>query len=248
LKKPYGILLSILLLLSNCKTLQKTTGGKTEHIDKIALLQKLDSNRFDAQTFDSRIHITYSDTKQNMKGNGRIKILKDSIIWGSLNFMGIPMIKFMITPQQIQYYNKLNQTYYNGDFAVVSRRLGTKVGFENLQNLLLGDVLYPIQIDAYSLKRKTAYYKLKSKQNRLLKDIFITPFYKVSKESIQSSYQPPASIRYIDYQNIDNKNIPQKLIVNTGKGIHLEIQYKSPSLDKNLRFPFKIPSGYSRVW
>lgn len=241
--------IAILFLLSSlfaCKSFQKTNYEKTNKISKQHLIKQLDEQGFAATTFESRIKITYKDKHQDFTGNGKIKILKDSIIWGSINFMGIPMAKFFITPHQIQYYNKINKEYYKGNFDYIRKEFGINLNFNHLQNLLLGDLIDKIHPENYKLKRKKYYYLLLQTRKNRLDSIKIAPFYKILSEKL--SYQKKfAGIEYSNYQKIQDINLPGRIIFSTGD-IILKLEYKKPVTGKELRFPFHIPENYQPVF
>ena len=245
--KKYLIILTALFFLNACKSLEKTHYDSTRKISRSKLLKELDKHRFSVRSFESKIHMEYTTPDNKVSGNGRIKILKDSVIWGSLNFLGIPVVKFHITPEKIQYYNKLNKTYYDGNFDLVSQYLGVELDFQNLQNLLLGDLLTDIKAGDYRLKRDEKNYRLLAKEPQLLDSIQIAPFFKITHEYLQEQEQS-AQVNYLTYQKIKQENLPKIIEIITGNGIKLKLEYKNPSTGKKLRFPFQIPSGYSPVY
>lgn len=236
----------IMTHLSSCKSFQKTTSDSTRKISLNKLIKELDKNRFSARSFETKIGISYRDASQSFNGAGKIRILKDSIIWGSLNFMGIPMAKFMITPGRIRYYNKLDQEYYDGNFDLIRQSYGVDIDFNNLQSLLLGDL--PVSLDkTYDLEIEKNYYLLHSPEYKQVNEIKLTPFFKILSEKIGISPAEFVQVNYTDYQKIDKEDIPRNLEIqtrNTSKDMYLKLEYKSPSINKDLRFPFKIPSSY----
>ena len=47
----------------------------------------------------------------------------------------ISVVKALITPEKVSFYNKLDNTYFEGDFKYLSDLLGTDLDFEKVQNL-----------------------------------------------------------------------------------------------------------------
>lgn len=222
---------------------------KTNEISRKRLLKELSNQHFEARTFDSRIKIRYKDSNQSINGSGHIKILKDSIVWISVNFLGFPIAKMYITPHKIQYYNKINSEYYDGSFDFINQKLGTALNFDNLQNLLMGDAISD-DLSAYKLSINKDYYELKAQKNQPVKVLKIYSFFKILSELIESRKGEKLEISYFDYQRIEREQLPKKLKVktrNTSKNMEIEMEYKNPTLDKELRFPFQIPSGYREI-
>ncbi len=242
MKKTLYIFITFSLLLSGCKSYQKSTYTATKHLSKNKFIKQLDEHQFKEQSFESRIGISYDDGQKRISGNGRLKILKDSIIWGSLNFLGIPMVKFYITPQKVQYYNKINQTYYQGDFKLIERELGVDLNFNNLQNLLLGDLLVVVPKRNLKIETKKKFYILNPK-NSYIKMAQIAPFFKVLSQNIKVTKQPPILVTYTDYKLVKKENLPSKIQIETGQKL-IKINYKNIETGKDLHFPFQIPNNY----
>ena len=66
---------------------------------------------------------------------------QDKTIW--INAF-LNMVRVKITPEYVRFYNKLDNTYFDGDYTLISNFLGTELGFDNLQNLLLGEAVFDI--------------------------------------------------------------------------------------------------------
>ena len=244
MKRILFILTGLLLWLSSCKSYQKTAYDHTRKMRVKKLLREIEKHRFSAKTFESRIGVSYSDLNQSFSGNGKIRILKDSIIWGSMNFLGIPMLKFYITPDKIQYYNKIDQTYYDGNFDLLQKEFGLSFNFNNLQNLLTGDLITDLSPAHTQLKTTAKSYWLVPNDS-LIKNIEISPFFKILSGYFQA---PNANIqlKYKDYQKIDKQNLPKNLEIKSGAKL-IQLHYKNIILDKKLRFPFKLPVDYQMI-
>ncbi len=233
------------MISGSCKSYRKSAYTATRHLSKNKFKKELEAHRFKAHSFESRLSLKYTDDRQNMTGNGRLRILKDSIIWGSINFLGIPVVKFYITPNEIQYYNKINQTYYKGNFSLVEKTLGIRLNFNHLQNLLLGDLIMPLSKRNFQLDKKNKFYRL-SPSNSYIKSAEISPFFKILTEKIKVSKKMPLEIRYLNYQSIKNENLPQDIEIK-GQEKQIKLHYKNLSLGKKLHFPFEIPANYHRI-
>ena len=209
------------------------------------LIREIDKHRYSAKTLEARIGISYSDTQQNFSGSGRLRILKDSIIWGSINFLGIPMVKFYITPEKIQYYNKVDQTYYDGNFDLLEQEFGLSFNFNNLQNLLTGDLITNIDLNKSRLKINPKNYEI-NLESPVIKKLVLTPFYKTQSGIFYDVSQGKIFLNYHNYQKAGQQNIPGSLEINTAER-HIEFEYKSVNIDETLRFPFKLPNGYQKI-
>ena len=54
----------------------------------------------------------------------------------------ITVVKAIITPNRVAFYNKLDGTYFDGDFTYLSDLLRTELDFYKVQALLLGEPVF----------------------------------------------------------------------------------------------------------
>jgi hypothetical protein len=68
-----------------------------------------------------------------------LRIKKDSIIWMSISKLGIEGARVLITKDSVKFTNTLQNKYFKGDYAYISKLLNTELDFEMLQSLLVGN-------------------------------------------------------------------------------------------------------------
>src|SRR5690606_11694734 len=100
----------------------------------------------------------YSDGKGSQGVTVSLRVKKDEVIWLSAP---LSVIKIMITPDRVQFYNKLDNTYFDGDFSYLEELLGTKLDFQMVQNLLLGQAILDLRDQKYSAATVGDHYQLK---------------------------------------------------------------------------------------
>ena len=129
------ILILTALLLVSCKTKQAvvTPAGRTS-VDKQAkeiINRHLKS--FPAfKTLSANLQVTYKDGKNEQSLPLSFRMEKDKTIWISAP---LGVAKALITPEKAEYYNRLDSSFFSGDFSYISKLLGIDVGFNELQNL-----------------------------------------------------------------------------------------------------------------
>jgi hypothetical protein len=164
------------------------------------------------------------------------------------------MVRIKITPDRVLFYNKLDKTYFDGDYALISELLGTDLRFENLQNALLGEAIFDINPKAFKKLKHPNAYKLTPKKSNPLFDLLyiINPtYFKLDRQQLsQSLEQNTLNIKYQSYQKIKGLVIPESLSIkatNSNDRTTLNLNLKSVILDQPLRFPFKIPKGFKAI-
>lgn len=255
MKTLYLLLLGCLLLTS-CK---KGKGGlflsESDAKQTKTALVILDNHSKNAQNFKTAFvkgTLSYSDENQKQKANIDIMIEKDQQIFIHVRAYGISIAKALITPQQVNYYSKLNKSYFEGDYRFINQLLGTEVNFNRLQNILLGQLL-----DSHSEQPMTAtledgMHKLTPTESN---DIESAYFFEdknslLKKESITDYFSDRRlTISYPNYRKIHNFVIPTAINIEAEqeKVINLDISYDNVSFNEDLPINYKVPKDYQKI-
>lgn len=246
------LFLAVLAFFVGCKS-TKTLSANGELISNISAKQLIKSNTKNStkfKTLTSRIKIETSDGKKTQSFSLSMRMEKDKVIW--MSKLGI--VKAIITPTRVAFYNKLDNTYFDGDFSYLSDLLGTELDFEKVQNLLLGEALFNLNEDEFIASTHDKSYLLTPKEQLDLFEIFYLLNPRHFKMDSQQLAQPQENrllqIDYKDYQEVESQAFPQNiriLAVESNDETIVDLEYKSITLNENLRFPFRIPSGYKEI-
>ena len=166
--KKYIIYSLILFVIASCKTKKAVAEQAVSQeavVDNKAkeIIQKHYENVLNFQTASIRSSADYADKKQSISINADIRIKKDEIIWINLKFFGIPMAKAFITPSRVSYYEKVNNTYFDGDYSILTKMLGADLDFQKVQNLLLGRPIDNLTKEDFIAEIADNLFQLKSK-------------------------------------------------------------------------------------
>ncbi|TYA52257.1 DUF4292 domain-containing protein [Formosa maritima] len=203
------------------------------------------------KTLQAKVKVVYSEGNDSQTHTLSFRMLKDQIIWISSSFN---IIRVMITPEKVRYYNKLDNTYFDGDFRFLSDILGTQLDFEKVQNLFLGNPLFKLNRTDYSMSVNNAKYIFQPNEQLALFELFyiINPsHFKIDSQQLSQTIEARfLQIDYLNYQNVEKQNLPEnmKIIVLEGDDeTTIEMEFKSVSLNQDLRYPFNMPSGFEEI-
>lgn len=203
------------------------------------------------KTLHSKVRVVYTQENKSQTHTVTLRMLKDQVIWinSTLN-----LIRAKITPEKVSFYNKLDNTYFDGDYGYLSDILGTELDFKKLQNLLLGNAIFDLDKETYVMSVHNDAYLFQPKNQLNLFELFyiINPsHFKIDSQQLS---QPTESrflqVDYLNYQEVDKQSLPENLKIIALEGDQetiIEIAYKSVSLNEDLRYPFKIPSGFDEI-
>jgi len=250
--KKISFIALVLLALTNTSCKSKKAKANSANVKLLHMvLKNYEDNSFQKKTLKASLKVKYKG-KQNLPSvSAALRIEKDKVIWLSISKI-ISIGRLKITPNKVQFYNKLDHTYYDGDFTLLSNFLGTDVDFQQIQNILTGDAVYALNKKDYEVITDANNFLFSPKKQHKLYDLFFwldANNYKINKQEIRNE-EKLLSIQYNKFENIDNAIFPKQIYVlaKDSKGTNtIDIDYRKVEFDYELQFPFKIPNGYKEI-
>lgn len=246
------ILLLLATVLSGCKSTQTITanGELNSKLSAKQLIKQTEKAEAKFKTLAGKLKIEYIDRDKSEGTTVSFRMEKDKTIW--MSKLGIA--KVLITPDRVAYYNKWDNTYFDGDFTYLSNLLGTDLDFQKVQNMLLGQSMFALNDKDYEIAIFDQSYQLKPKKQRDLFELFLmfnpSHFKMDSQQIAQPETRRILQIDYLSYQKVEDQTIPSQtkiLAVENEDQLEINLELKSLNLNKDLNFPFTIPSGYKKV-
>ena len=252
--KPVRLVIMILLVsFYGCRS-AKVNGTSATAMPARNIIKKHYENSFDKETINARLRVKYTGKSDLPNITATMRVKKDEVIWISLSKLGFPLAKALITPTKVSYYEKINQTYFEGDFSMLSNWLGTELDYEKVQNLLLGQAILNLKKDTYTASLSDNLYLLSPKeQPELFALLFvINPAnFKIKKQEVlELESHNRLSIEYDNYRLVDGQEFPMYMVItaaNDKDKSTIEVEYKTVTFDEPVSFPFSIPEGYKQV-
>ncbi|APG60838.1 DUF4292 domain-containing protein [Christiangramia salexigens] len=252
LKKIFIILMFSGILVS-CGSRKGTNRIVTKNAEAVSVIKKHYSNETSFKTVSGKLRAVYEDAEKTQSVNLSFRMEKDKAIWMSASVLGFPVAKAYITPNSVSYYEKVNQSYFDGDFRLLSDLLGTPLDFQKLQNLLIGQAIYDLRSEEYDFSQSPRGFQFVSNGSGTIKKMFLLDplSYKAGAQQLaQEGDNRSVTVTYSDYQKVDGHVFPEgiKIIANEGaSSTNIALTYKSISFDEELSFPFEVPSGYEEI-
>ena len=174
-KRFFPLLLFSLILLNSCGGTRKAKMGTTAPEDAAvaAVVSQHYDNEVEFKTLQGKLSLNYQTEERSQSVTVNFRMKKDDTIWMSGQLLGIPLAKVMITPNSVQFYEKITKTYFDGDFSLLSDLLGTPLDYQKVQNLLLGQTIYDLREERYRLTESSRGYQLQPVQENFLKRMFL---------------------------------------------------------------------------
>ena len=228
-----------IFLLSACKN--KKSGAP---MNKVKGLDQVD---FDF--FSSKLKINYADENQSIGLNAALRMEKDKVVWMSvLGPFGIKVGKLKLTQDSILILQDYPEKSYSAySVEVFNKKNGTDISVRQVQNLLLGNLLFDnkskvVSQDNRMVVKQTAgtYSILNFLEGNKIKEVIVS-------SGVQ---QGNINLVYDDYQKHDGRIIPEKADLEVSSSqfsAAVELQHKNVNFTNDkLDFPFSVSDRYVR--
>jgi hypothetical protein len=262
------LLLAPLFFMASCSPARKVMKAPIKEEGADFLFSKLKEKELKFEWFSAKFSAEYSNKGKENSFNGQIRIRKDSLIWISLTpMLGIEAVRLMISQDSIKMMNRLNNTYFIGDYEYVNRFLNTNIDFDLLQAFLLGNDLQFYENGKFKATIDRGEYKLSTGERRKLKK-FVRSNQENLKIFIQNIWLDPVTFRithtdvkeirrdniklestYDGFEPVEDQLFPRKIsyIIWADNTIRVSADFSKMTLNIPMQFPFKIPASYQPV-
>ncbi|SDR76506.1 protein of unknown function [Formosa sp. Hel1_31_208] len=203
------------------------------------------------KTLQAKVKIDIIQDLKESSYTVNLRMEKDKTIWISAT---LGLARAMITPNRVQFYDKINNQYFDGNYKLLSDLLGVELNFEKVQSLLIGEPLYNLKDDIYIISMSDNSYILQPKDQNALLELFLlfnpSHFKMDSQQLLQPLKKRFLQIDYLGYQDVEKEILPQNIkiiAVEDTEELNVVLEYKSVSVNEEVRFPFRIPSGFDEI-
>ncbi|MFO7789292.1 MAG: DUF4292 domain-containing protein [Bacteroidota bacterium] len=260
----------LILFLHSCKT-SRIDSKSFPHLTISKLLEANDTSYVNSDILDLRFKARYTDPEgSTQRATCYLRIYTDSLIWVSVRTMNLEGMRMLLTPDSLQFADRINKKYYQGSYEYFSKKLLIEPNFHIIQNLLLqkrfvfnpraekemkknlkpckDSLYYCIKLDAE--KPKGDHKKLK-----VFDPPWVKQYYRFYPHSCRLANIDLLStltgdkIR-IAYSKTESDNqYPGEISINlTGQqDVTLEMENKKAEFGDSVKTPFKIPENYEPV-
>ncbi|MCL7761835.1 DUF4292 domain-containing protein [Polaribacter sp. Z014] len=243
------------IVFTSCKTKKNLIDANSVAVEMSAkkVARKHIASNFDKKTVDAKLKANFNNGKLKQSISVSLKMIKDEVIWlKGTKF--ITVFKAKITPTTVSYYSPYAKNYFEGDFTMLKKLLGTDINFNQLQNLLLGQSLTNVKEQKQNVIIEGNSYVLSPEIQASLFDIFFSvnpSHFKLDKQSIVNSVKKQRlDIFYPSYKVVDDTVFPSEINIKAkqpGKFTDIDFIVKSVEFNKDIDASFSIPKGYKQI-
>lgn len=254
MKKYIGFLLVFLLLSCKAKKAFVAEKSSNNELTSENIIEKHYNDKMNFSTLYIKSNASYKDGKQSQNVTAEIKVKKDEKILISIRFLGITMAKALITPNEVKYYEKINGSYFEGNYAALSRWLGTDLDFQKVQNMLIGEAIDDLKGAKFETTIEDNLYKLSSNTDANTSKTFYfeNNNYRIKKQAItQAAQGRMLQVSYPERKEASEAFLPLRIAIEAiqnSETTNININYNTISFNEDLSFPYSVPESYERIF
>ncbi|WP_179021500.1 DUF4292 domain-containing protein [Winogradskyella forsetii] len=227
------------------------SGVASDKLSAKQVIRQHEKNEADFKTMNARVAIDIIQGENEQGHTFSLRMEKDKVIWLSAT---LGMARMMITPEKVRFYNKIDNEFFDGDYKLLSDVVGVDLDFMKVQNILLGQSIYDLKDEPHQVSISGNSYALSPKDQNALIELFylINPsHFKMDSLQLQQQLKKRMlQVDYSSYQEVKKQIIPENIriiAVDDTDQVAITLEFKSVSLDGEVRFPFNIPEGYKEI-
>ena len=129
------------LFLFACGSNKNVVTSSLENRSSKSIVKKVNQNHLDYNWFTTKLNGKIETNGADTPFSANLRIRKDSVIWLSVSaLLGIEVARIQITPDSFKLMNRINKTYWIGDFEDVESAYGIPANYEQLEGVLVGQI------------------------------------------------------------------------------------------------------------
>ena len=240
--------MALLVVLTSCS---KKLDVNWDYTDATSLQVK----EIDFEFFQAKAKINFQDQEYDVKAKATIRIKKDSLMWFNFTAVGISGGRCLINRDSLTLMNMIKKEYYIFDYEDLSKKFNYPITYDVIQSVILGNMTEKIE-KGDKVERNEQYYRVLQPNGQFLLDSRVnSKTMKLESVNItERNSNNNATVQYSDFNLVEDHAFAYRALVNLlyesdlGKFItNVDLEYtKAEILDKELKFPFNIPSKYER--
>ena len=205
------------------------------------------------KTIYIKADVDYKDNRQAQSVTADIKIEKDKNILLSVRFLGFTVAKALITPDKVQYYEKLGGKFFEGNYSTISQWLGTDLDFQKIQNMIIGQPFENLTKTKYEQKIVDQVIQLEPKTQIDVQSQYLfsqNPLLLVKQLFGQAENNRAINIDYRNHEQFLEGTMPKNidiLATQNAKNTSIKIELTKISFNEALTFSYSVPDGYEKM-
>lgn len=245
----FAILFSALL---GCSGSKKIVKGPPPERTKEELIEALNNRNYNFSWFSGKASTELKSPDENVSGSMQVRMRKDSIVWIAVKKFGIEAARIQVDKSHYTILYRLEGLYQKGPISGLNEIISISPDFEDLQQLMFGNVILP-DSNNIQISKESAYYVVHANIEGILIDYWINAYNLIlEKADITDRMNRKARAEYSDYRKVNNGHLmafERKLDFpySDKDNAFFYLKFSDITVDEPVEIKFSIPKSYSEA-
>ena len=252
-------------IFNSCRSLAPVV---TERVSYTAdeLYDNITRNEPDIKTYSvGRLSIKIIDNDEELNLRGSVRINKDSAILVSINaFAGIEAARLLLTPDSVKILDRINNRYFLGNYEEAEKFFPVRIDYDVIQGIFFGSSIrifdefqilhhngtrYFFENDVMTVRYngKIFPYKGNNPGEDMLQIDLDNKFLMRDIQLYSDANEVYTRLIFNSFSNTNGQYFPDNIdfnFISHNLPMHANIRFGRIEIDRELNFPFSIPSRY----
>jgi len=240
----------IILLTLGCST-KKRLGPLPER-SKQEVLSALLQRNIPFDWFYGKLSTSIKSPDESVSGSMQVRMKKDSILWLVVKKFGFEAARILADKKQYTIIYRFTNEYEDGPISEINDIMSLSANFEDLQELLFGNVILPDETQT-SFKKDSIYYVISTTVDDLTLHYYVNGYtLQLDKMIIIDRMNRQATANYSDYKLIPGfGSLPYyrhiEFPYNNVENATIEMKFSEIEINVPKEILFSIPSHYEKA-
>jgi hypothetical protein len=263
-------LLSITLVFNACKSKENTvrrnfvTPKTTKNI-----IEEATKNMFEFDWVSGKFSADVVSDNKKTSFNTNFRIKNDSVIWFSISpALGIEVARVLITQDTVKFVNRLNNTYFVGDYKYINKMFNVDADYKMIESLLLGNPNFNITDEEDEHLKSSIdddHYLVSTMKKRKLQkelkkndpsDLVVHSFWLDSENFKLKKFQfndfnmsRKLIVDYGEQKSFDDLLFPNfiNMVLSGSNSAEIKMNFQKIKKEEQQNVPFNIPSKFEKI-
>jgi len=230
-----------------------------------SLLGAINNANAPLQWFSAKVDANTNVDNQSNSFNANLRMKIDSAIWMSISpALGIEVARAYITRDSLKFINRINGTYFSGNYAYLNNLLQIELNFNMIQSILIGNAYLHYTVENYVSAKDEQGLILSTLKKRkirrgselelpqiLTQEIWYSPSHKKIIRMEMQDYRPirKFSVVYPSFATEQEIKVPARMLIQAQaeKQVSIDLSFSRITVNQELNLPFSIPKNYEQI-
>ncbi len=211
-------------------------------------IKQINTNANQTNWYCSKAAVKYDDGKQTIGLDLEIQIEKNKETWINVKAMGfINVARIVFQTDSMRILDYINRTYTSASYNYLGNFTSLPLGYSQIENLLLGNVLYPLDIQSTTVQKNNNGLLVFNQFSGFKQHVNLNNLFKVIQTHIQDSVQKQSlNIGYSQFVTENKNQFPEKIAIQlkSDKQLNIEMVMNNLSFNKKRDWQLSVPKNY----